>query len=201
MRHGQMTDVMVDLETWGVTPGSAIRSIGAVLFGRMEGLGQEFYQNVDEESCRAARLTFEAPTVRWWSDPERAEAQQHLLTDKVPLRVAITRFLRWYGAVGGKEFWCHGAIFDEPILSAAARACGYTDRQLAWKFWDVRCTRTLFDLTGFDWKKHERTGTHHHALEDAKTQATGVQAALRGGLRSQCISLDEFVTDQRRAKS
>ena len=42
---------MLDLETWGTKPGSAIRSIGAALFTLDGNIGGTFYCNVDEQSC------------------------------------------------------------------------------------------------------------------------------------------------------
>jgi hypothetical protein len=45
-------------------------------------------------------------------------------------------------------------------------------KAVPWKFWEVRCTRTLFDI-GIN---PERPPVlKHHALEDAWNQAVGVQ--------------------------
>ncbi len=72
--------------------------------------------------------------------------------------------------------WSHGANFDEPLWTAAAAAVG---QGVPWKFWNVRCTRTAFDLRNFDPKSIAREGTHHNALDDAKHQARCVQAAMK----------------------
>ena len=46
------------------------------------------------------------------------------------------------------------------------------NKAVPWQFWEVRCTRTLFDL-GIN---PERPPVlKHHALEDAWNQAVGVQ--------------------------
>ena len=59
--------VMLDLETWGTRPGSALRSIGAVTFGlNATSVGARFYRNIDKESCLLAGLTVDTETVSWW---------------------------------------------------------------------------------------------------------------------------------------
>ena len=46
------------------------------------------------------------------------------------------------------------------------------NKAVPWKFWEVRCTRTLFDI-GIN---PERPPVlKHHALEDAWNQTVGVQ--------------------------
>ena len=45
-----------------------------------------------------------------------------------------------------------------------------------WNFWQVRCTRTLFDI-GINPERPPVLA--HHALEDAWNQAVGVQNVLR----------------------
>ena len=62
-----MTHIMVDLETWGTTPGSDIRSIGAVVFDPVAGtLGNEFYVNV--VGGEKVGLTRDPETEEWWAD-------------------------------------------------------------------------------------------------------------------------------------
>ena len=69
--------IMVDLETMGTAPGSAIVSLGAVAFDPVAGtLGEEFYRVITLGSCQRAGLTIDAGTIGWWlqqSDSARAE--------------------------------------------------------------------------------------------------------------------------------
>ena len=56
---GQSGDVMLDLETWGTMPGSALRSIGAITFdpyGNDGFVEASFYRNIDHVSCERAGL-------------------------------------------------------------------------------------------------------------------------------------------------
>ncbi len=62
-----MNHLMLDLETWGTAPGSALRSIGAVFFDLDGKTGETFYRNIDKQSCLDAGLKIDPATVSWWS--------------------------------------------------------------------------------------------------------------------------------------
>jgi hypothetical protein len=166
--------IMVDLETMGAVPGSAIVSIGAVAFDPVAGrLGEEFYRVIDLASCQRAGLTIEPDTLLWWlrqSDAARAELTR---ADAEPLATVLGWFATWFRRQGGTFIWGHGANFDEPLLSCAFRAAHVA---VPWKYWDARCTRTLFAVTG---ERPDRAkGVHHNALDDAKAQAEAVIRAF-----------------------
>lgn len=171
-----MTHCMLDLETWGTRPGCSIRSIGAVIFDPWQsGLGAEFYANVDGESCSSAGLTVDPDTAEWW-ESQSPEARAHLRGTRRTLDYALTLVSAFWRANGATFIWGHGASFDPPILEACFRAVG---TPVPWKFWDIRDTRTLFDLANVSLKDFPRAGTHHNALDDAKHQALAVQAAYK----------------------
>lgn len=171
--------VMVDLETWGTAPGSALRSIGAIVFNPRTGLlGDTFYANVDWPSQEAVGLTKEQDTIDWWSQQGEA-AQRVLEPEQEPIAEALARFSAWWLKVGGQFFWSHGANFDEVLLQAAYRAADMGG--VPWKFWDVRCSRTVLALGN---RRPKREGTiAHYAIDDARAQAIAVSAALRAGVR------------------
>jgi hypothetical protein len=111
--------IMLDLETWGTTPGSDIRSIGACVFDPMEartvGLGGTpdptmFYIACDNPSGRWRNgifepylatsindrmypLTRDPRTVQWWS--EQSDEAQAAFANPVDLREALERFGVW----------------------------------------------------------------------------------------------------------
>ena len=170
-----MTHIMIDIETMGTAPGSAIVSLGAVVFDPLAGtLGETFYQVTSLDSCLEAGLTTEAGTILWWMQQSDAARAQLTAPDAQPLIPALSDFTSWWQHQGGQFIWGHGANFDEPLLSAAYRAVGAAP---PWKFWDARCTRTIFALTG---ERPDRAkGTHHNALDDAKAQAEAVCRAYK----------------------
>jgi hypothetical protein len=171
-----MINKMVDLETWGKRAGCAIRSIGAVSFdprGKLGEFGAEFYCNISRESCEAAGLVVDESTAKWWEKQGEA-AQAALIPDQRPVKEAVAEFRAWFVKQRGIFIWSQGAGFDEPIISAVMEACGMTP---PWKFWDVRDTRTAYDICGFSPFSVKRVGTAHHALHDARHQVICVQRA------------------------
>lgn len=179
-----MNNVMIDLETWGTAPGSAIRSIGAVVFDPFtRELGDEFYANISRESCVAAGLVVNPETEAWWAGQSK-QAQDSLMVDQATLEDTMRDFVFWWRSVRGVFPWSQGANFDQPILEAALRAVG---RSAPWKFWDSRCTRTAYDMGRFNPRSIKRIGTHHNALDDAKHQARCVQESYHN-LRTKDLS-------------
>lgn len=171
--QGHSGDAMVDTETLGTTPGSAILSIGAVMFGPA-GLGATFYAPVLLQSCMDFGLTVDPNTITWWmsqSDQARAAAFR---ADASPLPRVLLDFSAWFIAQNALRPWCQGANFDAPLLEAAYKACSLP---VPWKFWNVRDTRTLYELAGV--KVDRSKGTYHNALDDAKAQAEAAVKALR----------------------
>ena len=171
-----MEHIMLDLETFGTAPGCAMRSIGAVAFDpHSDGCGQEFYANIEKQSCVDVGLHIDPKTERWWAEQSVA-AQKALEEDQVPLAEAVSGFNKWFRAAGGVYVWSQGANFDVVLIEAAMKA---VKAFVPWKFWNARDTRTVYHMFGFDDKSLPREGVHHNALNDAKHQAACVQTAMR----------------------
>lgn len=167
--------VMVDLETMGTAPGSALVSIGAVAFDPVTGsIGETFYRVISLKSCQRAGLSLDPDTVLWWTRQSEAARAQLSHPDAEDLPSVLGWFASWWKRQGAEFIWGHGANFDEPLLSAAFRAAHVV---IPWRYWSARCTRTLFALTG---ERPDRTqGVHHNALDDARAQADAVIRAYR----------------------
>lgn len=168
--------IMVDLETTGTAPGCSPVSIGAVAFDQVAGeLGPQFYAVIDRRSCALYGLREDPATLReFWA--KQAPEVRAVLTDPtaVPLGVALDLFSRYWRDAGGVEIWSRGSNFDEPILEAAFTAAG---RSSPWRFWNARCTRTIFAAAGVG--PNRAKGVHHNALDDAVNQAEAVIEAYR----------------------
>lgn len=171
--------VMFDLETWGTTPGSALRSIGAVEFDPMgKDVGRTFYRNISKESCLQLGLTIDPKTEEWWARQSK-EASDALELNPTGIAAVAAEFHSWFRFVRAEYIWCHGTNFDEPLWNAACRPLSLGGSvAIPWKFWNVRCTRTCYHLAQFDPKSVPRTGMHHNALDDATYQALCVQKAM-----------------------
>lgn len=171
------THCMIDLETLDVTPTAQILTIGAV---RFDPYGNElidadmdsFYAKVDFDSCSDLGLTVDDNTVAWWAQ-QSAEAQDAAFdpTGRITVEDAMQQLYKF--CWGLKAVWSHGAGFDIVILEHVFNKVG---RAVPWKFWQVRDTRTIFDL-GIDPARPPIL--KHHALEDAWNQAVGVQNVIR----------------------
>jgi hypothetical protein len=162
-------DVMLDVESWGLRPGSAIRSVGLVAFklGDPSVEQRTLYANVDRESCRERGLREEAETVEWWSRQDSA-AQLALEADPLPLLDAVVLVEKFWNMYGCKYVWAQGANFDPVLWESACRAVG---REAPWRFFCVRDTRTVYDLAGLNARSIPRAGgVAHNALDDATHQ-------------------------------
>src|ERR1017187_2860252 len=168
-------DVMLDLETFGIRPGAALRSVGLVTFalGRPAEGGETFYSNIDDVSCAECGLVVEQGTVDWWSKQSR-ESQEALLVNRKPLDDVVQAVEKFFDKNCVKCVWAQGANFDPILWEAACRAVG---REAPWRFFNVRDTRTLYDAAGFDPRSIARVGTYHNALDDARHQVACLQAA------------------------
>jgi DNA polymerase III epsilon subunit-like protein len=171
------TDIMIDLETLDVLPTASVLTIGAV---RFDPFGDDvndpdcdkFYVKVDLDSCDRYGCTVSQDTVEWWAKQSRAAQDEAFSPEgRIPIESAMDQLYKF--CWGGKRVWSHGAGFDVIILENLFRKVG---KAIPWSFWEVRDTRTLFDL-GIDPKRPPVL--KHHALEDAWNQAVGVQNVFK----------------------
>ncbi len=167
-----MKDIMVDIETFGTSAGSMIVSIGAVRFDLTTGkTGEEFYTNINAESCSEYGLTADGSTINFWLE-QPVETQQSLFKQpRVPLPEALENFTLFYGEPKETNLWGNGCCFDNMLMRAAYKAVGMEE---PWSFRNDRDVRTLVQLgtlAGFHQKDIiPRKGIHHHGLDDAKHQ-------------------------------
>lgn len=173
--------IMVDLETMGTDPATApIVSIGAVAFTQT-GIVENFYRGVSLKSTLQSGAVIEAATVLWWLG-ENKVAQDALLDaqhEGVPIRQALEDFMQFVGTYGDRlsGVWGNGATFDNAILHASGKRCGVP----MWQFWNDKCYRTAKGLRPDI--KMVREGVHHHALDDARSQAhhlIAINRSVRG---------------------
>lgn len=195
--------VQIDLETWGLAPGRALRSIGAAVTMPFDVHGMAarvFKVNITLESCEAAGLTRDPETIKWWEDQADA-AKAAAVKDAVPLEQALINFSYWltallqeaeesgYSQEFGDRRTCpveirpsgNGAMIDVGMLEAAYSAASMT---APWAFWAIRDTRTMVDLgrfVGLHDRRVKRFGVLHEAAADAVydgTRHTAVQRSM-----------------------
>jgi hypothetical protein len=166
------THLMIDTETLSTRVGGIVTSVALVRF-------------TDEAHCafnlsipdqQALRLETDPATEQWWSEQDPV-ARQLALANPLPLASALPYLSQWITwAAGGQDFqiWCHGATFDCPLLGEVYRRANVP---CPWQFWQVRDTRTLYDLALINPKDYA-VPPPHVALNDAIGQTRAANAAL-----------------------
>ena len=161
--------LMIDMETMAVSPNAVVLSLGAVHFNPYgNGYGEKIYFRIDLDDQDKLGREIDPNTIEWWSkqDPEIME-EAFSPDNRISLVDAMDQFHKF--AWGCDAFWSHGATFDLVIIENIYRQLG---KPLPWNYWQLRDTRTLFDL-GYDPDMPQ--GSKHDALQDAIRQAVGVQ--------------------------
>lgn len=163
-------NVMIDLETLGVTADSMIMSIGAVKF-TMDGY-------IDDKGFYAicsmagqSRRHINPDTLAWWMKQDAAA--QAIFTDpsRISLEDALHDLKDWYSGSEKALLWSNGADFDIPMINHALHM--YDIAPLT-QHWNHRCFRTLKQ----EWPmvpKPAHEGAAHNALVDAIQQARWAQ--------------------------
>ena len=161
--------LMIDMETMAVSPSAVVLSLGAVHFNPYgNGYGDKIYFRIDLDDQDKLGREIDPNTLEWWAKQDPAIMEEAFSPDnRVPLADAMDQFHKF--AWGCDAFWSHGSIFDIVILETYYRKLG---KPLPWNFWQIRDTRTIFDL-GYDPEMPK--DAKHNALEDAYRQAVGVQ--------------------------
>jgi exodeoxyribonuclease VIII len=198
--------VMLDIETWGTKPYSAIIGIGAAYFdptGTPGAMLDTFHVTIDPELAQAAGFQIDASTVSWWLHPNQRSAWDKFLgTAHFAPQDAFNGFGQWLDTIGPREdikFWGNGAGFDCNLMHNAAKVLniGYTNekgegRDGLWPHWNDRCFRTLKNMSylrpvvvGDENRtptikakdlQPKFAGTPHVAVDDAIHQAHWLQA-------------------------
>ena len=164
---------MLDMETLAVSPNAVVLSLGAVHFDPYgTGYSDSLYFRIDIDDQDALGREVDPGTLEWWGRQDPAIMEEAFSPDnRIPLVEAMDRFHKF--AWGCSAFWSHGATFDLVIIENIYRQL---NKPLPWNYWQLRDTRTLFDL-GHDPEMPQ--GSKHNALEDAIRQAVGVQNVYR----------------------
>jgi hypothetical protein len=159
--------VMLDLESLDNTPTSVVLSIGAVC---SLDVSRPFHVHLSLEDQVAHGCTISTSTVLWWlgmnatarGDQTSVPAEQRMHPAE-----AMEAFAEWinsFDCYETIEIWGNGAAFDEPIIHNQMRIW---DVAIPYKFWNVKCYRTLKGL----YPSIEKASDNQHtALGDALNQ-------------------------------
>ena len=158
--------IMIDLETMGNRPSAPIVTLGAVAFNG-QGIAGEFYGDCALEDSVACGGVIDPDTVNWWLG-QSERARMAMTSGHGTLKNLLGEFRVWYAGhegLGVEGVWGNGAAFDNVILAETYKRVG---QRPPWPFWLDRCYRTLKAGSPIEFV---REGTHHNALDDARSQA------------------------------
>ena len=162
-----MSAVVVDLETFGVAPDSAVVTIGAVNVDTNE----QFYEQIANPSGR-----IDAGTVQWWF--RQAPAVIAEAREGKPELIVLALFAEWLtkqrSGENGLRLW-GSEDFDTVILGAAYDRHGLTR---PWSYFESRGLRTIFEIAGVDEDAIPWVGVEHVAIDCAVHAATALRMAL-----------------------
>lgn len=169
---------MIDLETVGLTPNSAIVSIGAVIFDPRFGKVSKstFYSELD---WAAQNRAMDKGTLEWWQKQSEIVKEPFLygMDDLEQSLKDLTLFLPKDCRV-----WGNGSIFDIGMLEDAYRQYGLPIPWMYWNIMDCRTIKFIFESMCGGYSR-AAGGTKHNALDDAVFQAEYVCDMWRKILR------------------
>lgn len=174
-----MDNIMLDLETMGVSNAAPIMSIGACFFELETGeIGETFHEEV---SLETAGGRIDPSTVIWWMK-QSDEARSKFYKNEHAKNLQNV-LLEFQGFVNDERFakvWGNGVSFDNVILKNTYETWGLS---VPWRHYNERDVRTMVDLgksIGFNPKESMPfEGVRHDALADAIHQAKYVSAIYR----------------------
>lgn len=167
-----MPHCMFDIETVGLRPGCAVRSIAAAVFtpGNPKP-AERFHVNIDVEDCKTNGLWCDPETEEFW----RKKGSVAVIHGGLPLREAIIDFNTWCREQAFDRYWAHGICFDAPILDSACYAVRLAP---AWRHWELRDTQTVHDMAQFDIREVKREKGYHSAISNVTYQIECVAGAI-----------------------
>lgn len=165
---------MIDIESLNTTPDCVILTIGAVLF---DPRGQGIIDKIEirptiEDQTEIYNRSINDATVDWWGK-QSPEAIEEAMGDQGRVSFSEAMHQLYKFCLNQGKPWSHGAPFDVVVIEHAWRQLGQIS---PWPYYNVRDTRTLFDITGVSLKDGGHV-TSHKAVEDAERQAIVVQQA------------------------
>ena len=179
-----MEHVMVDIETMGRGPTSAIVSIGACLFDINTGeIGKTFECTINLKSSELYG-DMDSETVKWWLNQSH-EARQELVTAKMSLFEALRRFWHFISSncdIYKVQVWANSPSFDLVILKHSLISC-LEEASPPWQFQNEKCCRTIIGLaesiTGVNYKTNRpfKADAYHSPLAHAMHQVGYVSDA------------------------
>jgi hypothetical protein len=160
--------LMLDFETLGTQPDTAVLSLGAVMFNRDKILAEKLWVfDVQGQLDNDRSVKFE--TLIWWL--QQGEAAKSVFKRSretgIKIRDFLPQFIAFTEPYKNLRVWGNGASFDVSIIENLLEVGKI---KTPWLFYNSRCYRTMKSCFGIDPKDGSFSGTKHDALDDARHQ-------------------------------
>lgn len=159
MTEAPPVEVMIDIETLGTTPGSAILEIAAAAFYPCGTIAREFETRISLLDSIAQGFTVDPSTAAWHLRRLSAVAPYGPTVWQ-----SLCRLRLWLDDIGPRPIWAWGMDFERTMLEAAYHRI---HSPLPWKYHHGNDARTVWNLA-FPGK--HRPPRDHNALADVRDQ-------------------------------
>jgi len=183
-------DFMIDIETLSTKPNSLILTIGAIKFKKNTEFPElknmeTFYKRIDKKSCEKLGMDIDPRTIEWWkSQNDKTYYEAFENPDRIDIKdalIELSKFLK-----GHKNIWANSPNFDIVILENAYNCCNL---DIPWKFWNLRDTRTVYDLASIRLHEFSDKEGNHNSLNDCYSQIKA--------LKNSFINLGLYTTNKK----
>ena len=166
---------MIDLETLNTRPDSVILTIGAVKFNSHDtGIIDRFYMKPDVDEQLDLGRSVDESTIEWWSKQnQEAREEAFSVSGRTSYKDSIASLAKF--CWNSSRVWSNGASFDIVLVE---HAMSQLEIVFPWRHWEIRDTRTLWDVTGVKLTDNGNV-TLHKADVDAEKQALAVQRSYK----------------------
>lgn len=166
-----MSDVMLDIETLGFQQNCVVLTLGAVKFDPYsdDEPSQPLYFRINVDEQTELGRVIDESTMTWWAmQPLEVFEEAMSEDDRISMDEATNQLNKYL--VGVNKIWAQGPLFDICIMENFYKMIG---KPVPWQYYNIRDSRTLFDLGDDSAKKTNKSA--HNALADAFAQAVSVQ--------------------------
>lgn len=170
------TDVMIDIETVGRTPGCALIQIAAVPFNMNTGaISNNVFKmsiNLNHQLESGKGFTYCHNTYKWWKK-ENLELFQYLSKSRYKYDQVGNDFQKWFKNLEDYKnlrVWGNSNRFDLGIIEGWYKKGIGEKFEPFWNTWLERDVRTLAMLDPYIKKNTKFIGTKHDAIDDCKHQ-------------------------------
>lgn len=160
-------DLMIDVETLGLSSNSVILELSAVEFnlGKQK-TGREFSKKITVKSCLGHGMEIEADTLMWWMSQNDDAKKVFNEMENLDLDDVIFNLEEFIGD-NDYNVWGNSNRFDLNILE---NACNIILGKILWDFRNERDVRTLVSFAPDIKNNMVFEGVKHNSLDDCKHQ-------------------------------